>query len=88
MKNNSKEVSLDFNLPDFSKKDIKIKFSKGNVVIKAEKKQEKHVKRKDFFHEEKIYRKFDYSTTLPEVNSKKAKIKFNQGKLNIKIPKK
>ena len=87
MKNNAKEVIIELNLPEFSKKDIKVKLTKNSAVIKAEKKQEKRVQRKDFFHQEKSYKTFSYTTTLPAINPKKAKTEFKKGILRIKAPK-
>lgn len=58
MKNNSKQVVLEFNLPDFKREEIKIKLSGNAVIIKAEKKFKKKIQRKDFFHVEKSHRKF------------------------------
>ncbi|MEM4230320.1 MAG: Hsp20 family protein [Candidatus Pacearchaeota archaeon] len=87
MKNNKKEVLLEFDLPEFEKKDIKIKIGKNRLSIKAEKKQEKKIKREGFFHAEKSYRVFSYSTTLPKINPKTAEIKFEKGKLKIRAEK-
>ncbi len=87
MKNNSKEVILEFNLPGFSKKDLNIKLSKNSISIKAEKKYKKQVQKKDFFHQEESYNGFRYSTTLPKINPNKAKITFKSGILKIIAPK-
>ena len=88
MKNNSKEIILEFNLPEFSKKDINVKLLKNSATIKAEKKKESKVQKKDFFHQEKSYKSFSYSTTLPTINPKKVKTKFEKGILKIIAPKK
>lgn len=87
MKNNSKEVVFEFHLPGFKKENIKIKLTKNSIAIKAEKKLEKGIQKKDFFHKEKTNENFNYSTTLPEINPKKAKIEFKKGILKITIPK-
>jgi len=87
MKNNSKEVILNLDLPGFSKKDINVRIDKKGISVKAEKKQHNKIQKKDFFHEEKTYRSFSYSTTLPKIKPEKAKIKFNKGKLQIIAPK-
>jgi len=88
MKNNSKEVILQFNLPGFSKKDIKIRLTKNSITIKADKRHEEKIQKKDFSHQEKSSQTFRYATTLPTVNPKKAKIEFKKGILKIRIPKK
>ncbi len=86
MKNNSKEVVLDLELPGFSKKDLNIKIRKNKLEVKAERKQERKMQKKDFFHEERVYRGFSYFTSLPEIRPEKAKIKFSKGKLRIVLP--
>ena len=85
MKTSLKEVVLGLDLPGFDRKDVKVKVTKNGVVVKAEKKQEKRVQRKDFFHEQKTYRSFSYVTNVPEVDPKKAKISFRKGKLRITV---
>jgi HSP20 family protein len=87
MKNNPKSVELKFELPGFDKKDIKLKLSKNSLSVNASKKQESKIKRKDFFHQERIERHFSYATTLPTIQPKKAKIEFKKGILKIKAPK-
>ena len=87
MKNNSKEVVLEFNLPSFKREDINLKLSKDSIVIKADKKFRNKIQKKDFFHAEKSHQKFYYATTLPKINPKKAKIKFDKGVLKIAAPK-
>ncbi len=87
MEHNSKEVVLEFNLPEFSKKDIKVKLSKNSVAIEAKKSIEKKVQRRDFFHDEKTSHAFSYQTTIPAINPKKAKVEFKKGVLKIRAPK-
>jgi len=88
MKNNSKEVILEFSLPEFNRKEINLKLLKNSLNIKAQKKKEKKVKKKDFFHQEQSHKIFNYITTLPNINPKKAKITFTKGILKIIAPKK
>ncbi len=88
MKENSKEVLLEFNLPDFRKQDVKVKLTKNSLGITAQRKTEKKVQRKGFFHKESSSHVFNYATTLPNVDAKKAKITFTKGVLKIKAPKK
>ena len=88
MKENSKEVILEFALPEFKKDDIKIKFTENAVSVQAGRKIEKETQRKDFFHQEKTERSFNYTTTVPSINPSKAKIFFKGGILKISVPKK
>ena len=87
MKHNSKEVILEFALPDFNRSDIKIDLKSNSLAIKSQKKIEKSVQRKDFFHKESSQKAFNYSTTLPAINPKKAKVTFTKGILKIIAPK-
>ena len=86
MKHNSKEVVLEFNLPDFKKEDIKVNLLKNSVAITADKKHKNKIQKKDFFHSEKSYQKFFYKTSVPKINYKKAKIEFKKGVLKITAP--
>ncbi len=88
MKNNSKEVVLTFDLPNFNRKDIDVKISKNSISIKAKKKNKNEIQKKDFYHREMSQRIFNYATTLPEINPKKTKINFSKGILKITAPKK
>lgn len=58
------------------------------MAIKADKKHEKKVQRKDFFHQEKSAQSFNYATSLPKIDPKKAKIEFKAGILKIIMSKK
>ncbi len=87
MKNNKKEVVLEFNLPGFKREDIKVKSSKNSISISAKKKDSKKVQKKDFFHSEKSFRSFNYKTSVPNIDPNNLKVKFNKGVLKIYAPK-
>lgn len=87
MKNNKKEVVFEFSLPEFKQEDIKVKLTKNSVAVRADRKIEKEVKRKDFFHKEKSQSGFNYVTTTPPIDPNKAKISFTKGVLKVKVPK-
>ncbi len=87
MKQNNKVVKMEFQLPGFDKKDIKVKIDKDKAIISAEKTIHNKVEKKDFFHEEKTYRSFSYMTTLPKVKPNKTKTEFKRGVLRITAPK-
>ncbi len=87
MKDNSREIEFSFRLPEFDRKDINLHITKNSLSINARKKSEKKIKRKDFFHQERTERHFNYVTTLPNIKIKKAKIEFKKGILKIKAPK-
>lgn len=87
MKHNSRQVLLELDLPEFKRREIKIDLSEDSALIRAEKKSEKKIKKKDFFQEESTSKSFVYSTTLPGINPDLAKISFKGGVLKITAPK-
>jgi len=86
--NNKKQVNLEFELPGFKEKDIKVRLTKNTAVVSAAKKHEKKTQEKDYYHEEQSYTSFSYATTLPNIDTKKAKTQFKNGVLQIKAPNK
>ena len=81
------EISAD--LPGFDEKDIEVKLSNGNIVIKGEKKAEKEEKEKDYYLRERRFDSFERSFGLPEtVDTEKLEAAFKKGVLTITLPKK
>lgn len=80
MKCDKNEVCLEFDLPGFSRDDMKIKIVDNMLSIHAERKIEKKIQRNDFFHDEYLSNSFNYSTTLPSVDSKGAHNSFQEQK--------
>jgi HSP20 family molecular chaperone IbpA len=87
MKNNSKEVILEIPLKKFKRDEINVKIKKDYVEVKADKKTEKNLQRKEFFHEERTENTFYYKTSIPPTDYKKALVEFRGGILKIRIPK-
>ena len=76
-------------IPGVDKKDVKVKIEESRIEIKAEKKKEIKVKKKDFFRQERSYSGFYKMISLPSrVNPKKAKKTFKNGLLKIELLKK
>ncbi|MBD3253208.1 Hsp20 family protein [Candidatus Pacearchaeota archaeon] len=86
MKHTKKDVILEFKLPHFNRKDIDIDIDDDFITVRADKRDDKKVKKKEFFHEEISHHAFNYGTTVPKINSKKAKISFKNGILKITAP--
>lgn len=82
-KETSKEITLEFDLSGFDKKDIKLHLSKNSISINAVKKEDHKEKKKEFFQEERSYKSFNYSAPLPKIIPKKSKISFDEGILKI-----
>lgn len=89
MKNHSNEVLFEFDLPEFKRDEIKVKFHNSLIYIIASKRTEIKEERKGFMHDETTSKSFEYKATLPEsAYTKNAKIEFEKGVLKIRIPKK
>jgi HSP20 family protein len=68
--------------------EVDISVSGDTLTIKAEKKEEKENKGKDYIRKENYYGMVSRSLTLPvEVNADKAEARFENGVLNLKLPK-
>jgi len=81
------EITAD--VPGFDEKDIEVKTSNGNLVIKGEKKAEKEEKKKDYYLHERRFDSFERSFGLPEtVDTDKLEATFKKGVLTVTLPKK
>ena len=84
----AEEYQLSAELPGMDEKDIEIKLSNGNLVIKGEKKEQKEEKRKDYFLSERRYGSFERVFRLPkEVDADKINAQFAKGVLQVHLPK-
>ncbi|MCW8966781.1 MAG: Hsp20/alpha crystallin family protein [Candidatus Pacearchaeota archaeon] len=86
MKTNKDNIILEFNLSEFKEKDINVEVSNNSIDVSAYKKDEKEVKKKDFFAEEKTQKSFVYNSSLPSVDAGNVKKSFSKGILKIVIP--
>jgi HSP20 family protein len=86
-KEKSFEISVE--LPGMEEKNIEIKLSNGNLVIKGEKKEETEEKKKDYYLSERHYGSFERIFNLPKgVDAEKIEASFTKGVLTISMPKK
>ena len=75
-------------LPGMSKDDIEVKLTDGSITISGEKKQEKEVKKKDYYKWERSYGSFCRSFRLPaEVQEDKVQSTLKDGVLEVRLPK-
>ncbi|MCD6494354.1 MAG: Hsp20/alpha crystallin family protein [Archaeoglobaceae archaeon] len=75
-------------LPGFNKDEIEIYIEDGSLVIKAEKKEEREEKEKNYIMRERKYGEVYRKIMLPtEVDIEKAKANYNNGVLEIILPK-
>ena len=83
-----KEFEITAELPGLSEKDVEVKLSNGNLVIKGEKKEEKEEREKDYYVSERRFGSFVRSFPIPEgVDAGKIEAAFAKGVLTIKLPK-
>jgi HSP20 family protein len=75
-------------LPGMDEKNIEVKLSNDNLVIKGEKQEEKEEKKKDYYLHERHFGSFERSFRLPEaVDINKIEATFSNGVLKVTLPK-
>ena len=81
VKENNEEFIIDVAAPGLSKKDFKVNYNNGRLLISSEKKNE--------FKEKEGEKSFQRSFTIPEnmVNADKISANYNEGILKISLPK-
>ena len=75
-------------LPGVDKKDIKITLSDGILTIRGNKKEEKEIKKEDYYCSERVQGSYSRTIALPiKVDSKKIKASYKNGILEVILPK-
>ena len=70
-------------------KNIEIKLSNGNLLIRGEKKEETEEKKKDYYLSERRYGTFERRFNLPKgVDAEHIEARFSKGVLTVSLPKK
>ncbi len=76
-------------LPGVDKKDVKISLGENTLTIRGERKEEKEIKKEDYYCCERAFGAYSRTIALPvEVDKTKAKATFKNGILEITLPKK
>lgn len=84
-----KEFQVTAELPGMDEKDIEIKLSNGNLVIKGEKRENIEEKKKDYYLSERRYGAFERVFHLPKgIDAEKIDASFAKGVLTVSMPKK
>lgn len=84
-----KSFEITAELPGMDEKDIEIKLSNGNLIIKGEKHEETEEKKKGYYLSERHYGSFERIFSLPKgVDSEQIAASFSKGLLTISLPKK
>lgn len=82
------EVIVKASVPGCDKKDIKINVDNNILTISGEKKEEKEVKKKNFYQKEQQFGSFQRSVTVPQyADATKAKASCEKGMLKVSFPK-
>lgn len=84
-----KSFEITAELPGMDEKNIEIKLSNGNMIIKGEKKEDKEEKKKGYHLSERHYGSFERVFNLPDgVDTNKIEAHFSKGVLTVSLPKK
>jgi HSP20 family protein len=80
------EITAD--LPGMDEKNIEVKVSNGNIMIKGKMEEEKEEKQKDYYLQERRFGSFERSFHVPEgVDTDKIEASFKKGVLTVTLPK-
>ncbi len=75
-------------LPGMDEKNIEVKVTNGDLLIKGEKEEEKEEKKKDYYLQERHFGSFERRFRLPEgVDADKIEASFKKGVLTVTLPK-
>ncbi|WP_457590328.1 archaeal heat shock protein Hsp14 [Geoglobus sp.] len=75
-------------LPGFDKGDIQVYIEDGDLVIRAERKEEKEDRSRNYIRRERRYGEVYRRISLPvEVDEDRIKARYNNGVLEIEVPK-
>ncbi len=80
---------IEMDLPGFTKDEIKVECNNGNLIISAEKNNEKEDKEdnKKYLRKERVYGKYSRSFYLGDIKEDEIEAKFENGILHISVPK-
>lgn len=82
------EVVVKAEIPGIDKSDVEVNVTDTTVTIRGEKRQEKEIKRANYYRAERSYGSFARTVDLPaEVKGEAAKATFKDGVLEVRAPK-
>jgi HSP20 family protein len=86
---NGDSFTVSAELPGFTKDQVDVQINKDGLAIRAECKQEKEDKRKNYLHRERAYSSLQRFVAFPEeVDPSKVEGSMKEGVLELKVPKK
>ncbi len=81
------QIRIVADVPGFSKEDIEVYFEDGDLIIKAERKEETEEKGRDYIRRERKMGKFYRRIPLPaDVDTEGVKARYTNGVLEITLP--
>lgn len=86
---NGDSYTVNAEIPGFTKDQVDVQINKEGLAIRAECKEEKEDKRKNYLHRERAYSSLQRFITFPEeVDPAKVEGSMKDGVLELKVPKK
>jgi HSP20 family protein len=83
-----KSYDVTAELPGMDEKNIEVKLTNGNLLIKGEKQEEKEEKKKDYYLHERHFGSFERRFRVPDgVDADKIEASFKKGVLTVTLPK-
>jgi len=88
IKESKGEITAKIEIPGVKRSDIKLNVTENALEIKAERKEESEIKKKNFFQQERAYKGFYRLLPLPApVDPNEVTAKYSNGVLEIRMPK-
>jgi len=88
LKDNDENIVFTAEIPGVEQKDIEISVTDDTLMVKGEKKEEKHESEKGYYRAERSYGCFQRMIPLPcEIEKDHVEATFNNGVLKIVLPK-
>lgn len=81
------KIFIEMDVPGYQKSDIKVECNKGNIVIRAEKQEQKDESKKYLHRERKVYGKIERSFHLEDIDEDTISAEFKDGILTISVEK-
>jgi HSP20 family protein len=89
VKDSSKALVIEAELPGVAEKDLSVTLANGVLTIKGEKRSEREEKEDNYYLSERSFGSFERSLALPDTaDEAKIEARFEKGVLSVTVPKK
>ena len=86
---NSREITVEADLPGIEEKDVAVSLANGVLTIKGERKHEREEKKENYYLAERSFGAFERALRLPDtVDEGKVEARFDKGVLKVTAQKK